>query len=217
MNLPLRALAAAVRFAARTLFRFTVTGRENVPAAGAALLTMNHLGGADPILVIAFAPRPIAAAGKVEILRWPVLGWVAGQYGMIPLRRGEADREALQRLLAELAHGQALLIAPEGRESLTGALEAGHGGPAFLAQHAQVPIVPIAITGTAWNRVLPAWRRLRRPCVTLTFGAAYRLPDGIKRAAAAELIMQRIAALLPPEYRGVYGRQAVVMETAGKA
>ena len=217
MNLPLRALAAAVRLAARTLFRFTVTGRENVPPAGAALLTMNHLGGADPILVIAFAPRPIAAAGKVEILLWPVLGWVTRQYGMIPLRRGEADREALQRLLAELSHGQALLIAPEGRESLTGALEPGHGGPAFLAQHAQVPIVPIALTGTAWNRVLPAWRRLRRPCVTLTFGAAYRLPDGIKRAAASDLIMQRIAELLPPEYRGVYAGQGVKMETAGKA
>jgi 1-acyl-sn-glycerol-3-phosphate acyltransferase len=195
------------RLAARTLFRFTLTGRENVPSAGGALLTMNHLGGADPILVIAFAPRPIAAAGKVEILRWPVLGWVAKTYGMIPLRRGEADREALQRLLAELARGQALLIAPEGRESRTGALEPGHGGPAFLAQHAQVPIVPIAITGTAWNRVLPAWRRLRRPCVTLTFGAPYRLPAALKRADAAEFIMQRIAALLPPEYRGVYSGQ----------
>ncbi len=207
MNLRLRLLTAAVRQAARILFRLTVTGCENVPPAGAALLTMNHLGGADPILVIAFAPRPIAAAGKVEIMSWPVLGWAARMYGLIPLRRGEADREALERLLAELARGQALLIAPEGRESRTGALESGRGGPAFLAQHAQVPIVPIAITGTAWNRVLPAWRRLRRPCVTLTFGAPYRLPAGIKRAAAAEMIMQRIAAMLPPEYRGVYGGQ----------
>ncbi|MEP7359191.1 MAG: 1-acyl-sn-glycerol-3-phosphate acyltransferase, partial [Anaerolineales bacterium] len=67
--------------------------------------------------------------------------------------------------------------------------------------------VPIALTGTAWNRVLPAWRHLRRPCVTLTFGAPYRLPPDIKRPAAAEMIMQRIAALLPPEYRGVYGGQ----------
>jgi 1-acyl-sn-glycerol-3-phosphate acyltransferase len=192
------------RLAARLLFRLAVTGRENVPPSGAVLLTMNHLGGADPILVIAFAPRPVAAAGKVEIFDWPVLGWVAKTYGMIPLRRGEADREALQRLLAELARGQALLIAPEGRESHTGTLEAGKGGPAFLAQHAGAPILPIAITGTAWNRILPAWRRLRRPCVTLTFGAPYRLPPNIKRSAAVELIMRRIAAMLPAEYQGVY-------------
>jgi 1-acyl-sn-glycerol-3-phosphate acyltransferase len=197
------------RLAARTLFRLTVTGRENVPPAGGVLLTMNHLGGADPILVIAFGPRPVAASGKVEILDWPVLGWLAKLYGMIPLRRGEADRKALQRLLAELARGQALLIAPEGRESRSGALEVSKGGPAFLAQHAHVPIVPIAITGTAWNRVLPAWRQLRRPCVTLTFGAPYRLPSDIKRPAAAELIMQRIAALLPREYQGVYTGQRV--------
>lgn len=168
------------------------------------LLTMNHLGGADPVLVVGYVPRPLVVIGKAEILRWPVVGLVVRAYGMIPVRRGEPDRATLARLLGVLAAGQALLIAPEGRESLTGALEAGKSGPAFLAQRAQVPVLPVAITGTAWRQVLPAWRRGRRPCVTLTFGPPYTLPPGLKRAEAVELIMRRLAALLPPEYQGVY-------------
>jgi 1-acyl-sn-glycerol-3-phosphate acyltransferase len=126
---------------------------------------------------------------------------------MIPVHRGEPDRATLKSLLAVLAGGQALLIAPEGRESHTGQLEAAKGGPAFLAQQAGVPalvIVPVAITGTAWKHVLPAWRRLRRPCVTLTFGEPYTLPPGLNRRQATDAMMRRLAALLPPDYRGVY-------------
>jgi 1-acyl-sn-glycerol-3-phosphate acyltransferase len=149
----------------------------------------------------------VTVAGKAELLNWPVIGAVVRAYGMIPLRRGEADRAALEQLLRVLAEGQALLIAPEGRESLTGALESAREGAAFLAQHADVAIVPVGITGTAWTVVLPGWRGFRRPCVTLTFGRPYRLSDGLRRSAAASYIMRQIAALLPAEYQGVYGER----------
>ena len=192
------------RVLTRALLRLTVRGAENVPRGGAVLLTMNHLGGADPVLVVGFTPRPVAVVGKAEILRWPVVNLVVRAYGMIPVHRGEPDRATLARLLGVLKGGQALLIAPEGRESHTGQLEPGKSGPAFLAQHAQVPVLPVAITGTAWKQVLPAWRQGRRPCVTLTFGQPYTLAPGLKRREAVEVIMRRLAALLPAEYRGVY-------------
>jgi 1-acyl-sn-glycerol-3-phosphate acyltransferase len=199
-----RSFAFLSRLLARLLLRLTVHGVENVPRTGPVLLTMNHLGGADPILCIGFAPRPLTASGKAEILGWPMLGAVARVYGMIPLRRGEPDRATLKRLLGVLHSGGALLIAPEGRESLTGALEPAKTGAAFLALRSQARIVPVAITGTAWRDVLPFWRRLRRPCVTLTFGPAYDLPKGLDRHAAANEIMRRIAVLLPLAYQGVY-------------
>jgi 1-acyl-sn-glycerol-3-phosphate acyltransferase len=127
---------------------------------------------------------------------------------MIPLHRGQSDRATLRFLLGRLAVGDALLIAPEGRESRSGALEAGRGGAAFLAQQANVPLVPVALAGTAWKEILPAWRKFRRPCVTLTFGRPYRLPAAQQRATAAHEIMRQIAVLLPPKYRGVYASQS---------
>jgi len=208
-HLPMdRLLAALARLLSRLLLRLTVTGAEQVPLQGPVLLTMNHLGGADPVLVLGFAPRAVVAVGKAEALRWPVIGWVIRTYGMVPLHRGQADRAALTTLLRRLAAGDAVLIAPEGHESHTGALEAGQGGAAFLAQHASVPIVPVAITGTAWRALLPTWRQRRRPCVTLTFGAPYQLSGALRRSAAIDEIMLRIAVLLPEAYRGVY-REAV--------
>lgn len=192
------------RFLARLLLRVTVSGLEDVPRTGGLLVAMNHLGGADVVLLIAFMPRRLYASGKSEIMGWRVMGSIARAYGMIPLHRGEPDRTALKRLLSLLEAGDAVLIAPEGRESLTGALEQAKGGPAFLALHADVPVLPVGLTGTAWRDVLPQWRGLRRPCVSLTFGRPFRLPAGMRRREAVDEIMRHIAALLPPEYRGVY-------------
>ncbi len=190
------------RLAARTLLRVTVRGPENVPRSGGLLLAMNHLGDADPVLVMGFTPREVALLGKIEILDWPLVGLAARGYGMIPIRRGVPDRAALEACLRALAAGRALLIAPEGHESPTHALIEGQEGVGFLALRGSVPVVPIAITGT--HRIYREWLRFRRPCVTLTFGEPLSLRPGVERREAADLIMRRIAALLPPEYRGVY-------------
>jgi 1-acyl-sn-glycerol-3-phosphate acyltransferase len=204
--------AFVARCLARGLLLLSVSGAENVPAEGALLLTMNHLGGADPVLVLGFCPRRVVAVGKAEALRWPLIGWVLQAYGMVPVRPGTPDRAALGALLGRLAVGEVVLIAPEGHESRSGALEAGKGGAAFLAQRSGARLLPVAITGTAWRAVLPAWRRLRRPCVTLTFGVPYQVSGALPRSAASDDIMQHIAALLPAAYRGVYAVGARTVE-----
>jgi 1-acyl-sn-glycerol-3-phosphate acyltransferase len=190
------------RLAARALLRLTVRGVENVPRTGGLLLAMNHLGDADGILVLGFAPRAVALLGKAEILGWPVIGAAARAYGMIPVRRGEPDRGALEACLRALASGRALLVFPEGFESPSHALVEAKEGAGFLALRSRAPVVPVAVAGT--ESVYRTWRRFRRPCVTLTFGEPFRLPPGVKRREATGLIMRGIAALLPPEYRGVY-------------
>ncbi len=186
------------------LLRVSVNGAENVPRSGGVLVCVNHIGDADAVVVVGFAPRPLAGIGKAEILGWPLIGWIAQTYGMLAVRRGEPDRATLRAALDVLQAGGALAIAPEGRESPTGALIWAKDGAALLALHAGVPIVPAALTGTAWKHILGHWRRLRRPQVTLTFGLPLYLPPLIKRKDASTLIMRRIAGLLPPEYRGVY-------------
>ena len=196
------ALRSFFRFLSRALLRLTVNGLANIPRSGGLLLVMNHLGDADPIMVIAFAPRDIEVIGKSEILWWPLAGQIAWAYGMIAVRRGEPDRATLNTAVKILKSGRALLIAPEGRESKTHALQQAKGGAAFVALHSNAPILPIAITGT--EKTYASWLRLRRPCVTLTFGAPFTLPPDCARRDVADLMMRRIAELLPTEYRGVY-------------
>ena len=192
------------RLISRALLRVSVNGGENVPRSGGVLLCMNHIGDADAVVVVGFVPRPLAGIGKVEILEWPLIGWIARIYGMLAVHRGEPDRATLRAALEVLRAGGALAIAPEGRESPTGALILAKDGAAFLALHSGVPIVPVALMGTAWRDILAAWRRFRRAPVTLTFGLSFYLPPLISRKDATGLIMRRIASLLPPEYRGAY-------------
>jgi 1-acyl-sn-glycerol-3-phosphate acyltransferase len=123
--------------------------------------------------------------------------------------RGRYDRQALRDALGVLEGGGVLGIAPEGRMSLTGALERGKTGPVFLARKADVPILPVALTGT--EKVLAEWRVFHRPQIRVNIGQVFQLPEREGRAAMkeqrqddADFIMERLAELLPPEYRGVY-------------
>ena len=109
--------------------------------------------------------------------------------------------------------GGIFAIAPEGMRSLTGQLQAGKTGVAYLATRTGVPIVPVAMWGT--EAVFANFRRLRRTAVTFAVGEPFSLPvdpraKGAKLEEYTELIMRRLAALLPPEYRGVYAERVEV-------
>ncbi len=95
---PLRPLFRSLaRWACRVLLRLTVSGVENVPPTGGALLTMNHLGDVDPLMLVGCTPRDVEVIGKAEILSWPLLGALAAAYGMMAVRRGQPDRAACRR------------------------------------------------------------------------------------------------------------------------
>jgi 1-acyl-sn-glycerol-3-phosphate acyltransferase len=131
-----------------------------------------------------------------------------GAYGVIWVHRGQPDRRALRAALQGLGEGRMVAIAPEGRESLSGALEEGTRGAAFLALKAGVPILPITLTGTENWRVYGNLKRLRRPEITITVGKPFTLDAaGDQRLALQQgtlKIMQTLADQLPQEYRGVY-------------
>jgi len=212
LHRPRRLFRSFVRLLARllicTLTRPELRGLEKLPRA-AALYVTNHLGDADAPLALAALPTAPEALGKIELLfEFPVLGRVMDWYGTIWLHRGRVDRAALGYAVQALRAGRSLIIAPEGRYTLTGALERGTAGAAYVALQAQVPIVPIALTGTRNEEVYASLRRLRRPVVTLTVGEPFRLHleagHGRSLDAATKQIMESIARLLPAEYRGEY-------------
>jgi len=193
------------------LFLFTnleISGLENYPENGPALVVINHLGDADGVLGVAYWPVFTDGFAKVELYDLPVLGKIIDWIGVIWVHRGQPDRRAITAALEGFRQGRIISIAPEGRESLTGALEGGTEGAAFLAWKAKVPIVPVAITGTYNDRLYHNMKHLKRTDVTMTVGKPFLLPDIRDRKLAMEdgtrRIMESLARLLPEELRGNY-------------
>ncbi len=191
--------------------RLEVRGTEHIPLGGGIVVAMNHLGHLDPLLIIAALPRESEVIALADLYRVPVTGQAIRLYDAIPVQRDQLDRNVIRRSLAVLQEGKPLILAPEARQSLTGALETARHGAAYLAWHADVPVLPVAITGTAASEAYAAFRRLQRPRLTITFGPPFRLPPPEARMSrgdylelATEQIMRRIAALLPTKYRGYY-------------
>lgn len=196
------------RLAFALLARTRVEGLENFPRRGPAIVVVNHLGDADAALALAFFPQEIDFMAKSELHDFPLLGWIMGAYGVVWVHRGQPDRRALRSVLEGLKAGRIFAIAPEGRESLTGGLEEGTGGAAYLALKAGVPVLPVTLTGTENRRIYPALKRLLRSPVSLTIGPAFYLEElqdlRLSIAAGTRKIMHSLARQLPLEYQGIY-------------
>ena len=189
--------------------RFEVTGLENVPSTGACLIVFNQLSFFDTALVPTIIPRPDVTGPVSRSYRSnPFFRFLIEAGGGVWIQRGAGDRAALQTQLEALRRGWVVAMSPEGRRSRTGGLIRAKPGVAFLAYRAGVTILPMAFTNTAG--IGPALKRLRRATVSVRIGEPFELPPLGKadrkrqRQDAADLIMCRLALLLPPEYRGVY-------------
>lgn len=214
-------LRGLTKLLTRLLLRVQVSGLENFPRKGPAVIVFNHLGDADAVVLMATLPyqSPVEGIGKIELNDHWLVGPVFRLYGVIWVHRGRPDRRALRAALRGLAQGRMVVIAPEGRESLIGGLEEGNPGAAFLALKSGAPVVPVALTGTENSNVYSHLRRLKRASVTLTVGMPFHLSSVHDRPAQDTLsgmhgqkamhagthrIMETLASLLPESYRGVY-------------
>ncbi len=186
----------------------TVSGLENFPEHGPLLIVTNHLGDADAVLALANFPRQIDALAKAELYDYPVLSLVMRTYGVIWVHRGRPDRRALKAALEGLASNRMIGVAPEGRESITGALEEGTSGAAYLALKSGSPLLPVTFTGTENRIIYKNMMRFKRSPVTITIGKIFTL-DGSSDwkenlETATDQIMRTLASQLPIEYQGVY-------------
>ncbi len=189
------------------LTRTTVSGMEHL-LSSPALIAINHRGDADAVVLLAAFPVGPEVLAKIEMLHFPVIGKLMDCYGIIWLHRGQPDRRAIRSALEAFEQGRSVIVAPEGRYSLAQGLEPGSKGAAYLAARAHVPVVPVALTGTENAHVYGCLRRLKRPEITLTIGQPLVVSaahdDRQALEAETERIMEALAALLPPEYRGAY-------------
>lgn len=208
-----------VRVVVKLATRTKIEGWENFPKQGPGLVVTNHLGDADWIIAYAFCPVQIEPVGKIELYNLPVVGKFLDALGTIWIHRGRADKKALRVIQDALNEGRFVAIAPEGRESVSGSLEEGTGGAAYIALKTGVPVIPITVTGSENWRLFGNLKRFRRTPVTVTVGKPFHLKPLQDRRRAIQLgtekIMLKLAQQLPPEYRGVYQEALVKRSERG--
>lgn len=202
----------------RSLFhilgRVKIDGKENIPTSTNYIVTINHISIFEPPFIIAFWPAALEAVGAVEIWSKPGQALLARLYGGIQAHRGEYDRDLIERTLAALQAGHHLLIAPEGGRSHMPGLRRGLPGVAYIVDKTRLPVVPVGIVGSTDDFFDNAIRG-GRPTIEMHIGKPFLLPPvtgrGAERRAMlqqnVDQVMEKIAELLPPDYRGVYASE----------
>jgi 1-acyl-sn-glycerol-3-phosphate acyltransferase len=194
------------------LTRWRVEGRENVPKRGPLIIVSNHLSVIDPPLLGASVPRRVTFMAKQELFHSLFSRTVVGAYGAFPVRRGQLDRAAVRMALDALHHGLALGMFPEGSRSRNGQLQVAQLGVSLIASRSCALILPVGISGSEGVKGVRSF--LRRPRIMVKIGHPFSLPaDGYKPtrtrlADHTDLIMDRVAELLPDSYRGSSWRWA---------
>jgi len=180
-----------------------------VPNQGPLILVVNHINILEiPIFFTALQPRPIVAFSAAK--RWKVwwTRWLLNLAGAIPLKIGEVNITSMRKGLNALREGNILLIAPEGTRSGHGQLQKGHAGAAFLAMRSKTPVLPLVFYGH--EHFKQNLLRLRRTDFFFAVGKPFYLDSKGERVTSSvrqqmvDEIMFQMAALLPPENRGMY-------------
>lgn len=129
------------------IYKVEVTGMDNIPDDG-ALVCPNHFNIADPLLVHIILKRKIYFMAKAEAFRKPIARWFLTTVGTYPVKRGEADLNAIKYTLKLLKDKQLIGLFPEGTRSKTGEMGPANGGVAIFSIKSGKPVVPVAIVGT---------------------------------------------------------------------
>jgi 1-acyl-sn-glycerol-3-phosphate acyltransferase len=179
-------------------FRLRFFGAERIPSEGAAIIAPNHKSFVDAFFIALATRRRLRYMTKAELFRGP-LGWLFVRLGAFPVRRGEADADAVETARVLLGKGELVVVFPEGtRVDEPDALGSPHHGAGRLALESGAPIIPAAIAGThhLWLGPIPKPRR-----VQVAFHAPVEVADvASARDALTELIDRRVWPAVIEEY-----------------
>ena len=205
----------------RLVFRPHVSGAENVPDEGPAILASNHLSYADWLFMPLTLPRRVTFVAKAEYFTGTGLkGWLQKTFfagsGQVPIDRsgGNASEGAIISAKRLLDEGELFGIYPEGTRSHDGRLYRGKVGVARLALETKAPVIPVAVVGT--DVVAPPGKtfgKFTRPVVRFGKPLDFSRYEGMENdryilRSITDEIMYEIMRLSGQEYVDMYATRA---------
>lgn len=176
------------------LYRTRAIGTENVPRTGPVLVVPNHFSQMDHFFAGVYLWRKLRIMAKSQLFGPPILTWILFHGGIFPVRRGVRDEEAFETVRVIFEEGGAVMVYAEGGRSRSDALGEPRPGVGRMALESGIPVVPVAIYGSAGVR---SWKRLRFPAVTIRYGEPLTFPvdhesDRDRQLEVANAIFDRV-------------------------
>lgn len=186
-------------------------GLENIPRKGNVIFIANHLSNADGLIMqyILEKTKEVTFVAGVKLQNELITGMVLELVPHIKIHPNKPDRKALKEAIDVVKSKSSLFIFPEGTRSRTGQLLKGRSGVVLIARNTNALIVPVGISGT--EKLLPinnegkmSTEWFNKADVSIKVGKSFSLDDLSGEDETIDLMMLKIAELLPPEYRGHY-------------
>ena len=171
-----------VRTFVYSYFSLRSSGKEHLNLAGPLIIAPVHRSNLDVPLIAPLSKRHIRSLAKDSMFKGRLASWFSASIGAVPVRRGQADRQALETTKQLLLDGEAVLVFPEGTRQHGPEVETIFDGCAYLAAKCDAPVVPVGIAGT--EEAMPSGVKVpRRKKVAICVGEPMRFgseADGSK-------------------------------------
>jgi len=178
----------------RVLYRIRVSGLENIPEEGPAIVVCNHVSFVDALIVGGSVRRPLRFVMYHKIFKVPVMNFMFRTARAIPIAPFKEDPVMLERAYEEidraLKNGEIIGLFPEGGLTPDGDIQPFKPGIEKILARTPVPVVPLAVRGlwgSMWSRLDTRMRRARLPrrfrAEIELVGDAPLAPDGLTAAA----------------------------------
>lgn len=194
----------AAGLASRMAIEIRVQGLDRVDWSRPAVIMANHQSYLDVLALFTAIPRPVGVLAKKELFAVPLFGGVMRSIGCVPVdrsNRGEA-MDMVRGAAEQVRAGQSIAVFPEGTRSPGDRVAPLKKGPFYLAQLAEVDIVPVGIRGS--GKLMPRSNTAIHPgVIEVEIGEPMRFPPGggpAARREAMNLVRDALCHLtgLPP-------------------
>jgi 1-acyl-sn-glycerol-3-phosphate acyltransferase len=169
---------------AQVEWRHVERASSNLPC----IYVANHQSNIDIWALIAVLPKQTRFVAKQALFKIPVLGWALRVSDFVPIDRTNRKQaiRSLDLAAEKIRGGRPVVLFAEGTRTAGDELAPFKKGPFHLALAAQVPIIPVAISGS--GKVMPpSGLRVKPGAVRVTFCEAVDV-SGYKRSEAGKLL-----------------------------